>query len=122
MKLKLQFKAGVFSIGFLALAGIANAEIMSCRSFAEAAANEWATGSIRPMAPAEMASPGEVTIISYGKKFAVPRRAQGSQAIITGGLGNLAKQRTEVYYEELSRCQYRNRLSVRIYSRLPLAD
>ena len=114
---RLNARLSVACLCLLAFTSFAKAEVMSCRSFAEAAANQWANGSIRPLGAADMGGHDEVTVISYGKKFAVPRRTQNDGNVILGGLGSLAQQRTEVYYEELARCQYRNQLSVHIYTK-----
>lgn len=112
-------KRGVVAtaFGLLAFANTASsAEIISCRSFAEAAADEWANGRIYPVGPAEVGTADQVTIISYGKKYVVPRHIKNNGVVFPTELGNLATQRNEVYTEELARCQYRNKLSITVYT------
>ncbi len=82
----------------------AAAERLSCRSIAEAAADQWADGRIVPVAAGDMAGSDGVTVISYGKKFVVPRNLKQEGSIITQELGSLATQRNQVYMEELERC------------------
>ena len=101
-------------IGLFALTAIASAETISCRSFAEAAADEWADGQIYPVGPADVGTADQVTVISYGKKYMVPRHPKNKGVVFPTELGNLAKQRGDVYTEELARCQYRNKLNITI--------
>jgi hypothetical protein len=105
------------AFGLIAFTNIASAEVISCRSFAEAAANEWANGRIYPVGPADVGTADQVTIISYGKKYVVPRRTNNAGVNFPVQLGNLAKQRNEVYTEELARCQYRSKLNITIYTK-----
>ncbi len=77
--------------------------VSSCRSFAEAAADEWAEGKIVPASESSKSDENHYIFISYGKKFVVQRRKLTGQVIYRGD-GELARQRTEVYHEELNRC------------------
>ncbi len=101
---------GVFAFANGALA----AEILSCRSVAEAAADEWANGRIYPVDAAEVGTSDQVTVIAYGKKYVVPRHIKNNGIVFPTELGNLATNRNEVYTEELARCQYRNKLAITI--------
>jgi hypothetical protein len=105
------------AFGIIAFTNMAAAESISCRSFAEAAADEWANGRIYPVGPADVGTADQVTIISYGKKYVVPRRTKNAGVLFPVELGNLAKQRNDVYTEELARCQYRGKLKITIYTK-----
>jgi hypothetical protein len=113
------FKRGVIAtaFGLVTFTSIASAETISCRSFAEAAADEWANGRIYPVGPADVGTADQVTIISYGRKYVVPRHTKNSGVVFPVELGNLATQRNEVYTEELARCQYHNKLNITIYTK-----
>jgi hypothetical protein len=101
---------GLFLMSSFAAAG----ETISCRSQADAAADEWADGRIYPIGPAETAGPDQVTVISYGKKYVVPRHQSGTVRVISQGLGGLAAERNQVYVEELNRCLGRYPRSIRL--------
>lgn len=92
--------ASLFAFSNLASAG----ETISCRSQAEAAANEWAGDRIHPVGPAFLAGPDEILVISYGEKYVVPRSPTNVVSVVKQGLGELASQRNRVYREELVRC------------------
>jgi hypothetical protein len=92
------------------------AELISCRSQAEAAADEWADGRIYPVGPAEMAGHDQVLVISYGRKYVVPRHLNSGLRIVTQGLGGLAGERNAVYQEELTRCLQPRRTIINIYT------
>ena len=77
--------------------------VSSCRSFAVAAADEWAEGKIVPTTESVRPDANHYILISYGKKYVVQRRKLSGQVIYRGD-GELARQRTEVYNEELDRC------------------
>ncbi len=83
----------------------------SCRSFAAAAADEWAEGKIVPADEFAWSDENHYILISYGKKFVVQRRKLSGQTIYRGD-GELARQRTEVYHEELNRCLEGHNLSL----------
>ena len=77
--------------------------VSSCRSFAVAAADEWAEGKIVPTTESAKWDESHYILVSYGKKYVVQRRKLSGQVIYRGD-GELARQRTEVYHEELKRC------------------
>lgn len=83
--------------------GASASTVASCRSFAEAAADEWAEGKIVPAVETSKSDENHYILISYGKKYVVQRRKLSAQVIYRGD-GELARQRTEVYHEELDRC------------------
>ena len=65
----------VAACAFLALASNASASTVgSCRSFAAAAADEWAEGKIVPADEFAWPDENHYILISYGKKFVVQRR------------------------------------------------
>jgi hypothetical protein len=101
------------AFGLIAFTNIAAAETISCRSFAEAAADEWANGRIYPVGPADQPAANQVKIIAYGKSYVVPRN-QKKGVVFPVELGNLAKQRNEVYEEEMARCRYPNKLKITV--------
>ena len=106
--------AAAFSL--FAFTNLASAkEIISCRSQAEAAANEWADGRIYPAEPADVANPGQIVVISYGEKYIVPRPPTDQVRVITQGLGGLASDRNHVYEEELARCLEPYRTTINIF-------
>lgn len=105
------------SVAVLAFVLPASAETTSCRSQAEAAADQWADGRIVPVAAGDMAGSDGVTVISYGKKFVVPRNLKQEGSIITQELGSLATQRNQVYMEELERCLSPRHFHVTIISK-----
>jgi hypothetical protein len=109
-------KLAFASLGLVLMSTVAAAgEIISCRSQADAAADEWADGRIYPVGPADEAGPDQVTVISYGKKYVVPRHHSGTVRVVSQGLGGLAAERNQVYVEELNRCLRPYSRSIRIY-------
>jgi hypothetical protein len=103
----------VAAISLLSLTNVALAkDIVSCRSFAEAAANDWADGRIFPADNATTAQPDEIVLISAGHKFIVPRHATRSDRVTLQPLGALVSDRNQVYDEELARCLHTRELNV----------
>ncbi len=104
------------AFGFCTAVNFASAEdIYSCRSFAEAAADEWADGRISPAGATDSAGSNQLLVISYGKKYIVPRKIPNDGSVITQGLGRLAAQRNQVYEEELVRCQRPREFKIKVY-------
>lgn len=95
----------VAALGLCALtsAAAASHSITSCKTYASSAAEEWADGRIRPASDVETGLADEIVLISYGRKYIVPRQ---QNTLRLKPLGQLAKERNEVYEAELHHCLY----------------
>jgi hypothetical protein len=100
-------------MGIFAFSGFAAAkEVVSCRSFAEAAADQWADGRIAKADNSTSAQADEIVLISAGRKFIVPRDALRKDEVTLQPLGQLASDRQTVYDEELRRCLHTRELNI----------
>lgn len=95
----------VAALGLCALASAAAAShsIASCKTYASNAAEEWADGRIRPASDEETGLPDEIVLISYGRKYIVPRQ---QDTLRLKPLGQMARERNEMYETELRHCLY----------------
>ena len=104
MRLSIVASGLVAAFGLCALSSAASAHtIASCKTYASNAAEEWADGRVRPASDEETGLPDEIVLISYGRKYIVPRQ-QGTLRLKP--LGQLARERNEVYETELRHCLY----------------
>ena len=78
-------------------------ENVTCREFAQAATDEWAAGFMDRAAAATEASAEDVVIISYGKKYIMPRQGVDSNLRLIS-VGDRIRMRHRVYNEEFARC------------------
>jgi hypothetical protein len=103
----------IAALSLFAVTNLASArDSISCRSFAEAAADEWSAGRLVPADSAELPNSNEIVLISAGHKYLVPRAAQRADSIILQPLGQLATDRNIVYEEELRRCLHTRELNI----------
>ncbi len=79
-------------------------DVLSCRSQATLAADEWVQGNVIPGSEASQMEPAPLVIIAYGRKYGAARNAIDTETLRPRVLGSLIKQRNEVYKEELDRC------------------
>jgi hypothetical protein len=79
-------------------------DLTSCRTQANAAADEWTKGNIIPGSEAAQMEPAPLVIIAYGKKYGAARNAMDLETLRPRMLGTLVVQRNQVYKEELDRC------------------
>jgi hypothetical protein len=101
------------AMSLFAFSGFAVAkDVVSCRSFAEAAAEQWADGRIMKADNSTKAQSDEIVLISAGKKFIVPRIALRKDEVTLQPLGQLAMDRQTVYDEELRRCLHTRELNI----------
>lgn len=101
------------ALSLVALATSARADdVVSCRSYAAAAADDWAGGRITPAEDADKMQAGRVVVISYGRKYSVARHATNSRDLHVQPLGELTIQRNKVYQEELDRCLGRSTVKI----------
>jgi hypothetical protein len=106
----------VATFSLFSMTAAASAEnVVSCRTIASAAANEWSAGRIAPADDAMTAKSDEMVLISYGHKYIVPRRAPNHGDIRPQALGSLAMERNQVYQEELERCLGPSEVTVYVY-------
>jgi hypothetical protein len=100
-------------IGMCAFSGAAAAEdVVSCRNFAEAAADGWANGRIAKADNSTQSQPDEIVLISAGHKYIMPRIALNRDDVTLQPLGELANDRQAVYDEELRRCLHTRELNI----------
>jgi hypothetical protein len=96
--------AGTFAAITLSMTA-ANADtVMSCRTEATLAANEWAKDQIRPVADDAASEPEGIVVIAYGRRYVAAPTSTDGQVMRPRALGSFAKQRNEVYNEQLDRC------------------
>jgi hypothetical protein len=106
----------VATLSLFAMTAAASAEnIVSCRTIASAAADEWSAGRIAPADDETTAKSDEMVLISYGRKYIVPRRTPNHGDIRPQALGELAMERNGVYEEELERCLRPPEVTVYVY-------
>lgn len=86
----------------------------SCRAYAEAAAADWSAGRITPTDQITMPEPGELIVISYGRKYIMPLNRPGDGNVYPTAVGELARERNEVYREEYERCRSGKGITIRI--------
>jgi hypothetical protein len=101
------------AISIFACSGFAVAkDVVSCRSFAEGAADQWADGRIMKADNSTRAQSDEIVLISAGRKFILPRIALRKDDVTLQPLGELVRDRQTVYDEELRRCLHTRELNI----------
>jgi hypothetical protein len=106
----------VAALGVLLISTAAQAaQVTSCRTIATSAADEWANGQIVPAGDNEVAAPDQIVLISYGHKYFVPRHMKRNENGQLPMLGELARERNQVYGEEKIRCLSSHGYKIYIY-------
>jgi hypothetical protein len=82
----------------------ASGDVYSCKSIATAAAEEWTNGQVRLSEEMENTDMAQVVVISYGRKFLVPRYLPHNSNGKLPALGELTGEYDRVYSQELRRC------------------
>ena len=87
---------------------------ITCRDFALAAADEWAAGFMDRASDHDVATEDSVVVISYGKKYLMPRQnnVDGNLRVIS--VGERIRLRNKVYAEELFRCMHAHSINVQV--------
>jgi hypothetical protein len=91
-------------LSLMSTAQAATGELYSCKAIATAAAEEWTNSQIRPSDTLENNDTAMVTVISYGRKYLVPRYLPHDANGKLPSLGELAGEYERVYSQELRRC------------------
>ena len=79
-------------------------ETITCRDFAQAAADDWALGFMDRASDTTVANEDEIVVISYGHKYIMPRQGTIDGDLRPISIGSRIQQRHRVYHEEFVRC------------------
>ena len=105
----------VAAFALLTSSGVASAkDRITCRDFALAAADEWAAGFMDRATDTDVATEDSVVVISYGKKYLMPRRQNVDGNLRLVSVGQRIRMRNQVYAEELFRCMHAHSIDVHI--------
>ncbi len=114
----LSLKALLVSLATLALLsgshGAVAGERITCRDFAQAAADEWAAGFMDRASDQDVATEDSVVVISYGKKYLMPRQNNVDGNLRLVSVGERIRMRNKVYAEELFRCMHAHSINVHV--------
>jgi hypothetical protein len=106
-------RVSLVALSLIVFAGVSAAKDgVSCRSFAKAAADEWADGRIAKTDNSTSAQSDDIVLISAGRKFIVPRNALRRDEVTLQPLGQLANDYQTVNDEELRRCLHARELNI----------
>jgi hypothetical protein len=87
---------------------------ITCRDFALAAADDWAAGFMDRASDEEVATEDSVVVISYGKKYLMPRQNNVDGNLRLVSVGERIRLRNKVYAEELFRCMHAHSINVEV--------
>ena len=114
----LSLKALIVPFATLALLsgshGASAKDRITCRDFALAAADEWAAGFMDRASDQEVATEDSVVVISYGKKYLMPRQNNVDGNLRLVSVGERIRMRNRVYAEELFRCMHAHSINVQV--------
>ena len=115
---KLSFKALVVPFATIALLagseGAVAKDRITCRDFAQAAADEWAAGFMDRASDQDVATEDSVVVISYGKKYLMPHQNNVDGNLRLVSVGERIRLRNKVYAEELFRCMHAHSINVHV--------
>jgi hypothetical protein len=88
----------------LSSAAMADSEIVSCRDYAQAAADAWSSNDVARAGDLDVAPPQTYVAIVAGRKYFVPVHQTDESSARIPTVGQRALWRAQVYREELARC------------------
>ncbi len=94
--------------------GVVARDRITCRDFALAAADDWAAGFMDRASDQDIATEDSVVVISYGKKYLMPRQNNVDGNLRLVSVGERIRLRNKVYAEELFRCMHAHSINVHV--------
>jgi hypothetical protein len=82
----------------------ADSEIVSCRDYAQTAADVWSSNDVARAGDLDVAPPSTYVAIVAGRKYFVPVHQTDETSARIPTVGQRALWRAQVYREELARC------------------